>query len=158
MSMSKIGSAARKHKWLLIICAIVLLQVIVSTFAQANPLAAAIGNQNQLDTTGTVSGGNAYGTNTAQVNQASQSVTTPQADLDSSIGPRTMKLVVQKISENLQNLENSTTISSASDSILTMLVALLLAWSLVQAMFSGGFNKFIEAGIHTFLMWGGVVA
>jgi hypothetical protein len=154
MSMSKIGSAARKHKWLLIICIIVLLQVIVSTFAQADPLAAAIGNQNQLDTTGTVSGGNAYGTNTAQVNQASQTVTTPQADLDSSVGPRTMKLVVQKISENLQNLENSTTISSASDSILTMIVALLLAWSLVQAMFSGGFNKFIEAGIHTFLMWG----
>ena len=149
--MRKINFVAINLKWILIVAAILILQIVASTMANADSLAEAIANQNSLDTPGPISGGNAHGTN---VGAANAIVTNSQGDFDTSVGPRTMKAVVLKISESLHSLENSTTIANLSDSILTMLVALLLAWALVQSMFSGGFNQFIEAGIHTFLMWG----
>ena len=149
--MRNITFVAKNLKWILIVAAIMIFQIVASTMANADSLAEAIANQNSLDKTGAISGGNAHGTNVAAANAT---VTNSQDDFDTSVGPRTMKAVVLKISESLQSLENSTTISNLSDSILTMLVALLLAWALVQSMFSGGFNQFIEAGIHTFLMWG----
>lgn len=140
---------ARNLKWFLIVACILIFQVIASSIANADALSEAIANQNSLETTGAISGGNAHGTNPAD-----ETLTVKQKDFDSSIGPRTMKEVVRKISDSLKNLENSSAIANLSDSILTMLVALLLAWALVKSMFSGGFNQFIEAGIHTFLMWG----
>ncbi|WP_080757951.1 type IV secretion system protein [Comamonas testosteroni] len=148
----KINTFLRQNKKLvLIVASIVIIHLIASSMANADALSEAIANQNSLEQTGVASGGNAQGSNTEQANA---SVTKPQSDFDSSIGPRTMKEVVKKISESLDNLEKSTTIANLSDSILTMLVAILLAWSLIKAMFSGGFNQFIESGIHTFMIYG----
>lgn len=152
----KIRNFLLQNKKLVLILALILIfQLIASSIANADALSEAIANQNSLEQTGVVSGGNAQGSNTEQANA---SVTKPQSDFDSSIGPRTMKEVVKKISDSLNNLEKSTTISNLSDSILTMLVALLLAWALIKSMFGGGFNQFIESGIHTFMLYGIVYA
>lgn len=151
MAMQIFHVTGRSLKWIAIVVAIILSQLLAYTIANADALSEAIANQNSIEQIGAVSGGAAHGTNVAEVNVP---MTKPQSDFDSSIGPRTMKEVVRKISESLDKLESSTTIANASESILTMLVALLLASALVKSMFSGGFNQFIEAGIHTFLMWG----
>ena len=140
-------------KWLVFVIALLCTVFLTSNISMADELSEAIANQNQLDTNGVVSGGNAHGTNVGAP------LTTPQQDFNvQSVGPETMKKVVKNISDSLEQLESSAAIGGAADSIATMLVLLLLAWALVKSMFGNGFNQFIEAGIHTFLMYGIVQA
>lgn len=145
--------ATRNLRWLVFGFAMVFTVLLTNNISFADELSEAIANQNAIDTTGVASGGNAYGTNVGQP------ITNPQQDFDvKAIGPDTMKRVVRNISDSLQALESSTAIAGAADSIATFLVLIILAWALVKSMFGNGFNQFIEAAIHTFLMYGIVQA
>lgn len=89
----------------------------------------------------------------------SQPVARPQPGYDiNSIGQEVVKQVVTKLSEVIENLSNNQALRGAGDSILAMLFALVIAWSLVKAMMGNGFNQFVEEMIVIFLYWGIVYA
>lgn len=76
------------------------------------------------------------------------------ADLGSAV----VKTVVDEVSSVIGQLESNKTIESAGDSILYMLFAIIMAWSLLKAMMGNGFNQFVEEMIVVFLYWGIVYA
>lgn len=144
---------ATNARWIVFVLALFSTIALTSNMSFADELSEAIANQNQQEQDGVASGGNAHGTSN------SESLAKPQQDFDvKSVGPETMKKVVKNISDSLHQLENSVAIAGAADTIATFLVLLLLAWALVKSMFGNGFNQFIEASIHTFLMYGIVQA
>lgn len=96
----------------------------------------------------------------AQVGDATtKPVTQQQPSYDvNNIGQEVVKQVVVKLSAVIENLSNNQTLKSAGDSILAMLFALVIAWSLVKAMMGNGFSQFVEEMIVIFLYWGIVYA
>lgn len=154
MTIKRVNSfLAENIRWIAFIVALCCTVLFASNISMADELSEAIANQNQLEQDGAVSGGNAHGTNVGEP------LAVPQQDFNlKNVGPDTMKKVVKNISDSLNALEKSSAIAGASDSIVSGLVLLLLAWSLVKSMFGNGFNQFIESAIHTFLMYGIVQA
>ena len=101
----------------------------------------------------------AQGTGTAGGAQPDSSLVINQDDYKvDTIGQTIMRQIVEKVSNGLEDLNNNTAISGASGTIITLLMATMLAWGLIKAMFGNGFNQFIEEVIHIFMIWGIVQA
>ena len=95
----------------------------------------------------------AQGTGTAGGAQPDSSLVINQDDYKvDTIGQTIMRQIVEKVSNGLEDLKNNTAISGASGTIITLLMATMLAWGLIKAMFGNGFNQFIEEVIHIFMI------
>lgn len=82
-----------------------------------------------------------------------------QADYNvDTIGQTIMSQIVDRVSNGLDALKSNTAISGASDTIIMLLMAIMMAWGLIKAMFGNGFNQFVEEVIHIFMIWGIVQA
>lgn len=94
----------------------------------------------------------------SQGNEPEQHAVIQNSYNTADLGSAVVKTVVDEVSSVIGQLESNKTLESAGDSILYMLFAIIMAWSLLKAMMGNGFNQFVEEMIVVFLYWGIVYA
>ena len=105
--------------------------------------------------------GSSYGQNSPSSNPSGKSdqyAVIQQTYNTGELGSAVVKIVVDEVSNVVSELESNKTLESTGESILYMLFALIVAWSLLKAMMGNGFNQFVEEMIVVFLYWGIVYA